>query len=87
MSELPIGKQISLSGHFDVPVILEAARPLGKGFECRVRLPDGSLDEAVITAEEATALAGAAATVGSATTCEIHGGMNPHERKRAQEDF
>jgi GxxExxY protein len=21
------------------------------------------------------------------TTCEIHGGMNPHERKRAQEDF
>ena len=21
------------------------------------------------------------------STCEIHGGMNPHERKRAQEDF
>ena len=21
------------------------------------------------------------------TTCEIHGGMNPHERKRAQEQF
>src|SRR5688500_5262210 len=57
---LPIGKQVSLPGHFDVPVFLEAARPLGKGFECRVRLPDGSLDEAVLSAEEAAALAGAA---------------------------
>ena len=26
---------------------LESARPLAKGFECRVRLPDGTLDEAV----------------------------------------
>jgi hypothetical protein len=60
MSDLPTGKQISLPGHFDLPVILEAARPLGKGFECRVRLSDGSLDEAVITAVEAAALAGAA---------------------------
>jgi hypothetical protein len=41
-----------------VPVILEAARSLGKGFECRVRLPDGSLDEAVISEQEADALAG-----------------------------
>lgn len=64
----PIGKQISLPGHFDVPVILEAARPLGKGFEIRVRLPDGSLDEAVITAEEAVALAGAAALVEAKAT-------------------
>jgi hypothetical protein len=63
MNELPIGKQVSLPGHFDVPVTLEAARPLGKGFEIRVRLPDGSLDEAVITAEEATALAGITASV------------------------
>ena len=52
MSELPIGKQVSLPGHFHVPVILGAARSLGKGLECRVRLPDGSLDEAVITTEE-----------------------------------
>ena len=44
---LPIGQQVSLRGHFDVPVVLEAARPLSKGFECRVRLPDGTLDEAV----------------------------------------
>ena len=62
---LPIGQQVSIPGHFDTPVTLEAARPLGKGFECRVRLPDGSLDEAVITAEEAAALAGAAAPVES----------------------
>src|SRR5205809_5940217 len=55
---LPIGKQVSLPGHFDVLVVLEAARPLGKGFECRVRLPNGTLDEAVLSAEEATALAG-----------------------------
>ena len=44
--------------HLDIPVILEAARPLGKGFECRVRLPDGTLDEAIST-EETAALAGA----------------------------
>ena len=52
---LPIGQQVSLSGHFDVPVVLEGARPLAKGFECRVRMPDGTLDEAVITQEEAAA--------------------------------
>src|SRR5262249_36817956 len=58
-NELPIGKQVSLPGHFDAPVTLEAARPLDKGFECRVRLPDGSLEETVITAEEAALLTGA----------------------------
>jgi hypothetical protein len=68
VSFLPVGKQVSLPGHFDVSVTLEAARPLGKGFEIRVRLPDGSLDEAVITAEEAAALAGAAAPVESKAT-------------------
>jgi len=31
MSDLPIGKPISLPGHFDVRVILEAARPLARG--------------------------------------------------------
>ncbi len=59
LTRLPIGQQVSLPGHFDIPVMLEAARPLGKGFECRVRLPDGTLDEAVLSAEEAAALAGA----------------------------
>jgi SNF2 family DNA or RNA helicase len=60
---LPIGQRVSLPGHFDVPVILEDARPLGpdgsSGYECRVRLPDGSLDEAVISSAEAASLAGA----------------------------
>ncbi len=59
---LPIGQQVSLPGHFDVPVVLEAARPLAKGFECRVRLPDGTLEEAVISSEEAATLAGTAPT-------------------------
>ena len=50
-----VGTQVSLMGHFDVPVNLEDARPLGvngsAGFECRVRLPDGTLEEAVISPE------------------------------------
>jgi len=48
---------VSLPGHFDTTVTLEEARPLGSGYECRVRLPDGSLDEVVLSAEEAAALA------------------------------
>jgi superfamily II DNA or RNA helicase len=55
-----IGQRILLPGHFDVPVVLEAARPLGAddsdGYECRVRLPDGSLEEAVIAPEEVSAI-------------------------------
>ena len=58
-----IGQRISLPGHFDVPVVLEDARPLGSdassGYECRVRLPDGSLEEAVISAAEAASILGA----------------------------
>jgi SNF2-related domain len=54
--ELPIGEQVLLPGHFDGPVTLEAARALTSGFECRVRLPDGTLEEAVLSEEEATAL-------------------------------
>ena len=57
-----IGQRILLPGHFDVPVVLEDARPLGSddsaGYECRVRLPDGSLEEAVISSEEVTAVLG-----------------------------
>ena len=41
---LLIGHRITLPGHFDVPVILEDARPVGNGYECRVRLPNGTLD-------------------------------------------
>src|SRR5688572_31344873 len=59
---LPIGQQVSLPGHFNVPVVLEAARPLAKGFECRVRLPDGTLEEAVISPDEAATLSDGAPT-------------------------
>jgi superfamily II DNA or RNA helicase len=58
-----IGHRISLPGHFDVPVILEAVRALGTagsaGYECRVRLPDGTLEEAVISPAEAATVFGA----------------------------
>ena len=54
--KLPIGARIQLPGHFDAPVILEDARPLPNGYECRVRLADGTLEEAVISKEEAAAL-------------------------------
>lgn len=176
-----IGQRIFLPGHFDVSVVLEDARPLGSddsaGYECRVRLPDGSLEEVVMSAEEVAAVLGKGSSeaktetpvdaeklrlliesarirlayahdqqkelveqasrvrdnandsklaalkkcLGEAqflelkdgrgklliftehrdtlgyvrdhlerwgySTCEIHGGMNPHERKRAQEVF
>ena len=65
--KLPVGQQVSLPGHFDTPVILEAARPLAKGFECRVRLPNGALEEAVISPEEAATLAGTAPTADTKT--------------------
>lgn len=55
-----LGDRVVLAGHFDVPVVLEDARPLGAGgsagYECRVRLPDGSLDEAVVSHGEAAAI-------------------------------
>jgi len=60
--QLPVGQRVSLPGHFDTPVVLEEARALGGSYECRVRLPDGSLDEAVISAEEAASLAVASET-------------------------
>ena len=58
-----IGIRVSLPGHFDVPVVLEDVRPLGAkgaaGYECRVRLPNGALEEAVISSDEAAAILGA----------------------------
>ncbi|MCS6804589.1 MAG: helicase-related protein [Blastocatellia bacterium] len=57
-----VGRQILLPGHFDVPVLLEDVRALGgdgsAGYECRVRLPDGTLEEAVISPAEAATLFG-----------------------------
>jgi len=54
---LPLGQMVPLPSHFDTPVVIEEVRHLGAGYECRVRLPNGSLDEVVISADEATALA------------------------------
>jgi len=57
-----LGRRVSLPGHFDVPVVLENVRTLGddgsRGYECRVRLPDGTLEEAVISPAEAEAIFG-----------------------------
>jgi len=57
-SILPVGQKITLPGHFDHDVTLEGVRPLGKGFEFRVRLASGMLDEAIISESEALALIG-----------------------------
>ena len=75
-----VGRQVSLPGHFDTPVTLEAARPLGaggaNGFECRIRLPDGSLEETILSPAEAAALAGAepeeATTVRTVDPAKLH---------------
>ncbi|MGD0905300.1 MAG: helicase-related protein, partial [Terracidiphilus sp.] len=58
VARLQIGRKVTLPGHFDQAVTLEGIRPLGRGFECRVRLADGSLDETVISEEEAQVLIG-----------------------------
>ena len=59
---LLIGQWVTFPGHFDRPVLLEDARPLGSGYEVRVRLQDGTLEEAVISEEEARRLAGTGPT-------------------------
>jgi len=58
LSRFPIGQKVILSGHFDQVVTLEGVRPVGRGFECRVRLASGILDETVISEEEAHKLIG-----------------------------
>ncbi len=55
-SDFPIGQRVHLPGHFPECVVLEAVRPLGKGYECRVRLHDGTLEEVVISSDEAKPL-------------------------------
>ncbi len=54
----PIGRRVDLPGHFAEPVVLESVRPLGEGFECRVRLSNGTPDEAILSREEAAAIFG-----------------------------
>jgi len=50
--QFPVGQRIQLPGHFAEPVVLEAVRPIGSSYECRVRLPDGTPDEAILTTDE-----------------------------------
>ncbi len=56
--QFPIGRRIELPGHFAGPVVLESVRPLGDGFECRVRLSDGTPDEAILSRDEAAVVFG-----------------------------
>lgn len=56
--DFPIGQRIALPGHFPGAVVLEAVRSLGTGYECRVRLPDGTPDEAILSPEEADSVFG-----------------------------
>lgn len=57
-----IGQQISLPRYFDVPVMLEDVRPFGSHdsliYKCRFRLPDESLEDAVISVQEVAATLG-----------------------------
>jgi SNF2 family DNA or RNA helicase len=55
-TDFPVGQRVSLPGHFNEPVLLEAVRRLATGYECRVRLADGSLEETVLSDEEARGL-------------------------------
>lgn len=56
--DFPIGQRVTLPGHFPEPVVLESVRSLGAGYECRVRLADGTPDEAILSSTEAEALFG-----------------------------
>ncbi len=56
--KFPIGQRVNLPGHSLEPVTLEGIRFIGSGYECRVRLPDGTPDETILSQEEGAALAG-----------------------------
>ena len=58
MTDFPLGQKIGLAGHFNEPMLLEAVRPLGRGYECRVRLSIERLEETIIPQEESEALLG-----------------------------
>lgn len=47
-----IGRQVTLTGHFDSPVSVEAVRHLAGGYEVRVRLGSGQLEETVVSTSE-----------------------------------
>jgi len=51
-----IGQRLKLEGHFNEAVIIEGIRPLGSGFELRVRRGSGILDETILSIAEVEAL-------------------------------
>jgi SNF2 family DNA or RNA helicase len=55
--EALIGKKVTIPGHFNEPVVVEAVREIMGGYELQVRLPDGSLDEAILSLSEAALFA------------------------------
>jgi hypothetical protein len=71
-NKFPLGQRIALPGHFLEPVTLEAVRFIGSGYECRVRLSDGTPDEAILSLEEAAALAGQVVSVQAAIRKTYH---------------
>lgn len=60
--DFPIGQRINLPGHSPEPVVLGSVRSIGGGYECRVRLPDGSPGEAIPSLDEASGIPGLATT-------------------------
>src|SRR5439155_15192562 len=62
-NHFPIGQRVTLPGHFPEPVVLEGVRAIGSSLECRVRLLDGTPDEAILSRDEATTLFGQAVAV------------------------
>jgi superfamily II DNA or RNA helicase len=65
-SKFPLGQRVALPGHFLEPVTLEGIRFIGSGYECRVRLGDGTPDEAILSLEEAASLVGQVVTTRAA---------------------
>jgi superfamily II DNA or RNA helicase len=59
--QFAIGQKFLMPGHFAQPVTLENIRLIGAGIECRVRLADGSLEETIISLEEAREIFGGGA--------------------------
>ena len=51
-----IGQKVELPNHFPYPVLVEAVRSLGDAFALQVRTDNGTIEETILTREEAEAL-------------------------------
>ena len=56
LTESLLRQRAILPGHFQDPVLIEAVRPLGDGFELQVRRVDGAIDETILSFDETMAL-------------------------------